>query len=130
MLNIPESHRHLLDDETRAFAFLATTMPDGSPQVTTVWFNMDGDHVLVNSSVGRVKDRNVRARPRVALVIIDPKRPYTYLQIRGEVVEITTEGANEHINALSHKYHGRDYSIPATQTRVIYRILPEHMSAN
>ena len=119
---IPDAFKHLLDDETRAFAFLATTMEDGSPQVTPVWFNTDGDHILINSAEGRVKDRNMRARPRVALALMGMKDAYRYMQLRGEVVEISAEGGAEHIHALSHKYRGKDYEIPEGQVRVIYRI--------
>ncbi len=121
---IPEPFQELLKDETKAFAYLGTLMPDGSPQVTPVWFNTEGEYILINSAVGRQKDRNMRARPRVAMTIMDPKRPYRYLQIRGKVVEITTEGAAAHIHTLSNKYHGRDYKLPEGQIRVIYRIKP------
>ncbi len=72
-MKIPASHVDLLDDGTKAHAYLATLMPDGSPQVTPVWFNMDGDDILVNTARGRVKDRNMRVRPRTALVIADPR---------------------------------------------------------
>lgn len=115
----------LLFDATRAFACLATSMADGSPQVTPVWFNVEGDFILVNAARGRVKDRNMRARPKVALAIIDPRDPYRYLQIRGQVVDITTQDAINHIHRLSHKYEGKNYDLPAGQVRVIYRILPE-----
>src|SRR5574339_127684 len=94
----------LLNDETKAFAFLGTTMPDSSPQVTPIWFNTDGEHILINTAKGRQKDRNMRARPQVALTILDPKKPYRYIQIRGVIVETTEEGAAEHISALSRKY--------------------------
>jgi PPOX class probable F420-dependent enzyme len=115
----------LLDDQTRAFAFLGTIMPDGSPQVTPVWFNTDGDEFLINSAKGRVKDQNMRARPDVALAIMDLDDPYRYLQVRGTVVEITEEGALEHINILSGKYFGRPFSLPEGEIRVIYKIRPE-----
>jgi PPOX class probable F420-dependent enzyme len=124
MQTIPESFQDLLKDETKAFAFLGTLMPDGSPQVTPVWFNTDGEYILINSAVGRQKDRNMRARPKVAMTIMDPKRPYRYMQVRGKVVEITTDGAAAHIHALSNKYHGRDYNLPEGQIRVVYRISP------
>ena len=107
MKAIPNSHQDLFKDETKAYVFLATVMPDGSPQVTPTWFSADGEYILINTAKGRVKDKNMRARPQVALVIQDPKTPYRYLQIRGRVVGITEEGANEHINALSFKYHWR-----------------------
>jgi PPOX class probable F420-dependent enzyme len=123
---IPEEFHDLLEDKTRAFAFLATTMPDGRPQVTPVWFNTDGEHILVNSAEGRVKDANMRARPDVSLTLMDLAEPYRYYQVRGRVVEITKEGAAEHIHALSRKYHGHDYSIPEGQQRVTYKVLPEN----
>lgn len=125
MLNsIPKEFHDLLKDETKAFAFLGTLMRDGSPQVTPVWFNVDESHILINSARGRVKDKNMRARPEVALTIMDPKKPYRYVQVRGRVVEITEQGGAEHIHALSRKYHGRDYNIPEGMVRVTYKILP------
>jgi PPOX class probable F420-dependent enzyme len=130
MKSIPAEYHDLLKDETRAFLFLATVMADGSPQVTPVWFSAEGEHVLVNSASGRVKDRNMRARPQVALVIQDPATPYRYLQIRGRVDEITEAGADEHINALSLKYDGKPWKKAEGQTRVIYKVLPEHVDAH
>ncbi len=125
---IPESFQDLLSDETKAFAFLGTTMPGGSPQVTPIWFNVEGDYILVNSAEGRQKDRNMRARPQVAVTILDPKRPYRYLQIRGEVVDFTEKGADAHIHALSRKYRSHDFIIPEGQVRVTYKIKPRHIS--
>ena len=89
MKNFPEKFRDLLNPETKAFLFLATTMSDGSPQVTPVWFDSDDEHILVNTNEGRVKDRNMKARSKVAMVIQDPADAYRYLQIRGEVVGFT-----------------------------------------
>jgi PPOX class probable F420-dependent enzyme len=126
MANIPDSFKDLLADETRAFAFLATTMPDGSPQVTPLWFNTDGTTILINSAAGRTKDRNMRAHPQVALAIVDPKNPYRYIQIRGKIVEITQEGADAHIDALAGKYTGTPKyggRRPGEQ-RITYKILP------
>jgi len=130
MKNIPEKYHDLLIDEARAFLFLATTMKDGSPQVTPIWFNHDEDHILVNSAKGRVKDRNMRARPQVALVIQDPANPYRYLQIRGRVVEITEEGGLEHINTLALKYTSKPWKVNPGEVRVTYKILPENMDAH
>ena len=127
MINIPESHRDLLKDEKRAFVYLATQMADGSPQVTPVWFNTADDTILINSAKGRVKDKNMRRRPVVALCIQDPDNPYRYLQVRGRVVEITEEGADAHIDALAGKYTGNfkyQHHQPDIK-RVIYRIVPE-----
>lgn len=130
MVWIPEEYLDLIDDESKAFACLATLMKDGSPQITPVWFNTDGKHILINSAKGRVKDHNMHRDQRVALDIIDPNNPYRYIQIRGKVVDIKYEGAREHINKLSKKYTGNDIYTggPATETRVTYKILPDHIS--
>ena len=104
---IPEKYRDLFSK--RAFASLGTLMPDGHPQVTPVWCDLEGDYVLFNSAKGRQKDRrNVRRDPHVALAIIDPDNPYRYLEIRGRVVEITEQGADEHIDKMAKKYLGVD----------------------
>lgn len=124
MKQVPNSHQDLLEDEAKAFAFLATLMPDGSPQVTPVWFNTDGEFLLVNSAKGRIKDENMRARPEVAVTIIAAEDMYRYVQIRGEVIEIDEENGAAHINELSQKYRGRPYSIPEGQIRVKYIIRP------
>jgi PPOX class probable F420-dependent enzyme len=111
-----------------AFASLTTLMPDGSPQVTPVWCDLEGDQVIFNSAKGRQKDQNVRRDPRVSLALIDPDNPYRYLEVRGRVVEITERGADAHIDKLAKKYMGVD-QYPFRQSgevRVIYRIVPEH----
>lgn len=127
---IPESHRDLLKDETRAFAYLATIMEDGSPQVTKVWFNTGSDYILLNSFQGSVKDANMRARPDVALAIEDPENDFRYMQVRGRVVEITEDGAREHIDTLAGKYTGSpEYRrMPPGMIRVTYKIRPESTS--
>jgi len=124
---IPETHADLISDEVRAYAYLATSMPDGSHQVTPVWFNTDGKHILINSAKGRVKDRNMRARPSVAIVLHNHDKPYHYVQIRGEIVEITEDGARQHINDLSLKYRGEpEYKLnDPNEIRVIYKVIPE-----
>jgi PPOX class probable F420-dependent enzyme len=125
---IPESHADLF--KKTAFGNLATIMPDGSPQVTPVWVDYDGQYVRFNSAKGRVKDRNVRRDPRVAISILDPENPYRYVEIRGRVVEITEKGADEHINQLSQKYLGQavyPYRQPG-EVRVMYKIAPERVS--
>ena len=123
---IPAKYRDLF--EKKAFASLGTLMPDGSPQVTPVWVDLDGDHIIFNSAKGRQKDRNVRRDPHVALAIVDPDNPYRYLEIRGRVTEITEDGADESINKLAKKYLGVDkypYGQPG-EVRVLYKIKPEH----
>ena len=91
----------------KAFANLSTLMKDGSPQVTPVWFDYDGSHIRVNSALGRVKDKNIRRDPRVSMSIQDPDNPYRYLEIRGKVVDITQQGADDHIDSLAQKYLGQ-----------------------
>ncbi len=129
---IPESHRDLLEDAKRAFLYLATLMRDGSPQVTPIWFNTDGTHILINTAEGRIKDRNMRARPHVALCIADPANPYRYVQIRGKVVDFTTVGADAHIDKLAYKYTGNPVyqNRQPGQVRVTYKILPEKVDAH
>ncbi|MBI4730916.1 MAG: PPOX class F420-dependent oxidoreductase [Chloroflexi bacterium] len=132
MKSVPKSHHDLLKDETKAFAYLATLNRDSSPQVTPVWFNTDGEYILVNSAKGRVKDRNMRARPNVALCLQDPTNPYRYLQIQGKIIEITEQGADEHIDALMFKYRGEakyTYRRPGEQ-RVRYKVQIKKVDAH
>ncbi|HEX3647161.1 MAG TPA: PPOX class F420-dependent oxidoreductase [Pseudonocardiaceae bacterium] len=89
--------------------FLATTMADGSPQLTQTWVDTDGTHILVNTVQGHQKLRNVRRDPRVALNVVDRNRPGHYYEIRGRVVATTTDGAADHVEALSRRYTGRPY---------------------
>ena len=126
---IPEKYLDLF--KKKAFANLGTIMPDGSPQVTPVWVDYDGKYVRFNSALGRVKDRNVRRDPRVSLSILDPDNPYRYLAIRGRVIEITQQGADDHINALSNKYTGNPiyaFRQPG-EVRVTYKIEAEKVSS-
>jgi PPOX class probable F420-dependent enzyme len=128
MATIPESHKFLLTDEARTYAFLATSMKDNTPQVTPVWFNWDGTYILINTAKGRVKDRNMRSNPAVAIAIQDPRDPERYIQIRGKVVDISENKSDEHANFLSMKYNKAPWKKVPGQIRVIYRILPEHVS--
>jgi PPOX class probable F420-dependent enzyme len=131
MKNIPEKFLDLFKDETRAFLYLATTMPDGSPQVTPVWFDADDTHILINTARDRVKEKNMGARPNVAICIQDPANPYRYLQVRGQVVEITEDGADEHIDRLAVKYTGKKYANRRPgERRVTCRILPGKVDAH
>ena len=125
-MNFPEGFLDLLDENSKALLFLATIMPDGSPQVTPVWFNIEGEYILINTNEGRVKDRNMKVRPKVAMTIQDPNDMYRYLGVRGEVVSYTTEGADEHINKLSLKYDDEPWIYRETQKRIIFRIKPAH----
>jgi PPOX class probable F420-dependent enzyme len=130
MATIPGAYQELFVKV--AFAHLATLMPDGSPQVTPVWVDYDGTHVRVNSAKGRLKDRNMRRDKRVALSIQDPDNAYRYIAVRGEVVEITEQGADAHIDALAKKYLGKDrypFRGPG-EVRVIYKIRPDKVSTS
>ena len=132
---IPQSHRHLIDGSV--FVTLVTLMPDGQPQASIVWCNGDDTHVWVNSARGRQKDKNMRARPQVTVLAMDPENPYSYLEVRGEVVEVTEEGAVDHINALAKLYRGVDSyyggvtpaELAQKETRVIYKIKPTRVIA-
>jgi len=125
---IPEKYKDLFDKP--AFAHLATIMPDGRPQVTPVWVAFDGRYVLVNTAIGRQKDRNLSRDGRVALSILDPANPYRYLEVRGKVVERTEKGADESIDALSQRYIGKAYPFRQPgEKRVLFMIEPEHVTA-
>jgi PPOX class probable F420-dependent enzyme len=121
---IPEGFRDILDKKT--FVHLATTGKDGSPQVSPVWVDREGDTIIVNSAKGRVKDRNMRSQAKVALSATDPDNPYRALMIQGKVVKITEDGAADHIDKMAKKYLGKDkypWKSP-TEVRVKYYIEP------
>ena len=128
MATIPEQFKDLF--QKVAYANLATLMPDGRPQVTPVWFDLDGSNIRINTAKGRVKDKNMRRNKNVALAISDPDNPYRHLAIQGEVVDITEQGADAHIDALAKKYLGKD-KYPFRQpgeVRVIYKIRPDRVA--
>jgi PPOX class probable F420-dependent enzyme len=123
---IPEQYADLFSVEKKAFGCVATVMPNGTPQVTPVWVDYDGKYVIFNTARGRVKERNLRNNPAVALVVSDPQNPYRYVQVRGHV-ELIEEGADAHIDKLAKKYLGVD-KYPSRQPgeeRIIVRITPE-----
>lgn len=125
MTAIPDKYRDLFEHK-KAFANLATVMPDGSPQVTPVWFDYDHGVIRVNTAKGRVKARNMTQGAKVALAILDPDNPYRHIQVRGRVARIVEQGADAHIDGLAKKYLGQDkypYRQPG-EVRVIYEIEP------
>ena len=129
MTEIPKAYLDLFSKP--AFAHLVTLMPDGSPQVTPVWVDLDGNTVIINTAKGRLKDRNMKRDPRVALAVSDPANPYRYVQVRGRVSDITENGGDAHIDKMARKYLNQD-SYPYRQpgeVRVVYRITPEHVQA-
>jgi PPOX class probable F420-dependent enzyme len=112
-----------------AYCQVATLMPDGSPQITQVWVDTDGEHILINTAEKRQKTRNVRRDPRVAVNVVDPNNAWRLATIRGRVVELTTDGADELIDRLAHKYLGVDaypFRRP-DEVRVTMVIAPEHI---
>jgi PPOX class probable F420-dependent enzyme len=130
MAQIPDGFKDVLTQK-KAFANLATVGADGAPQITPVWFEWDGTHLRFNTVKGRVKDKNLRRSPKVALAIMDPDNPYRYLQIRGRVVDTTESGADAHIDSLAKKYMGVDkypHRKPG-EVRVIYKVAPDRVQA-
>ncbi|MFY3740637.1 MAG: PPOX class probable F420-dependent enzyme [Candidatus Nitrosomirales archaeon] len=113
--------------EGKNFAFVATLMNDGSPQITPTWVDLEQNTILVNTAEGRVKHKNVSRDPRVAVSVFDHNNPYNMVSIRGRVIEQTRKGADEHIDKLAKKYFGVDkypFRSPS-ETRVILKIKPE-----
>lgn len=130
MPSIPERYKDLLEGSVTVG--FTTMLPNGQPQSTPVWCDYDGTHVLINSAVGRRKDKNIRLNPKVTVLAIDPKDERRWVEIRGVVEVITEDGAVDHINKLSKLYRGVDEyfgnvapeSARTTMTRVIYKIKP------
>lgn len=109
------------------FAFLATLMNDGSPQITPTWVDIQGDMILINTAEGRVKHENVSRDPRVAISVIDQNNPYNMVTVRGTVVAQVRDGADQHVDKLAKKYLGVDkypFRSP-NEKRIILEIKPE-----
>jgi PPOX class probable F420-dependent enzyme len=122
----------MLDDRIRTLATdgkniaaVSTLMPDGTLQTTPLWIDSDGEHLLLNTEVHRQKYKNVSRDPRITVTIIDAANPYSYGEVRGEVVEtVTGPEARAHIDALAQKYTGADYGNPVQSERVILKVAP------
>jgi PPOX class probable F420-dependent enzyme len=124
MPSIPASHSDLVAFEKPTLAHLATINKDGSPQVTPVWFDFDGTHIVFNTAEGRIKDKNLYRTPHAAVSILDPANPFRYLQVQGRVVERTTTGADAVIDRLANKYLGAEkygFGKPG-EVRVTYKM--------
>lgn len=127
---IPESHCDLLVEAVHGV--LTTVMPNGQPQNSIVWADYDGQYVLVNTTLERQKGRNMSANPRVTLLVIDPRDGSRWIEVRGTVVEMTTENAEAHADRLTRLYTGKRHFYgdiyPVEQrereTRVVVKILP------
>jgi PPOX class probable F420-dependent enzyme len=131
MASIPEEFQDLFEKPT--FAHIATLWPDGAPHVTPVWVDYDPDssRLLVNTERDRRKEKNVRNDPRVGVSMTDPDNPYRMVSVTGEVDEITTEGAREHIDELTERYMGKaEYPNPIETERVVLSIRIDRVSHN
>jgi PPOX class probable F420-dependent enzyme len=114
----------------RQFAHVATVNPDGSPQVTALWVDTDGEAVLLNTALGRIKARNLEREPRIAISLVDSENPYDSLTIQGRA-ELMEEGGVEHIRSLSQKYTGDpNFALQPGERRVIIRVLPERVGGS
>ncbi|HUA35000.1 MAG TPA: PPOX class F420-dependent oxidoreductase [Candidatus Binataceae bacterium] len=131
MASIPEKYLDLFGSK-KAFANLATIMPDGSPQVTPVWFDYKDGRIRINTARGRVKARNMKVGTKIAIAVLDPDNPYRYVQIRGPIISETENGADAHIDSLAKKYLGQDkYPFrQAGEQRVIYEVDPKSVQAS
>lgn len=128
-MDFPESIRAFLTKPN--LAVLATISPSGKPQATPVWFMLEDGHILINTSKGRAKLRNLQANPRLALTIVDREDPYKYAQIRGKVTAFDAEHGDRDINRLSQRYRGKPYAYPPTDApanRVSILIEPEKLN--
>ena len=129
MAQIPEEAYAVIDEPN--LAHLATINPDGSPQVTPVWIDREGDTILFNTAKGRQKPKNLERDPRVSISVHNSENPYQPLTIQGRVQEMTEEGADAHIDALAKKYMGvDDYPNPIQSERVILKIAIDKIHKN
>ena len=126
MAKLTEAQSRMFTDPY--YGVVATVRPDGSPHQSVVWVDYDGENVVFNTAEGRAKPRHIRANPNVSATVVDPENPYRWIAVSGPV-EMSEEGAAEHINKLSHKYRGRDYDLPPGQQRLIVRVKPERVTA-
>ena len=133
---IPASHLDLV--ECPPVCALTTLSPSGAPQTSVVWCDSDGRHVRINTMRGFAKERNMRRDPRVTLLCYDPREPLRYLEVRGTVVEMTEDGAEEHLDTLASRYIGRPVryfgdvigaAFAETEIPVLCRIRPTHVVA-
>jgi PPOX class probable F420-dependent enzyme len=123
MATIPQQYHDLFEKAT--FAHVTTMLPDGRPHTTPVWvdYDADGDRLLVNTERHRRKAKNVERDPTVSVSMTDPDDPYRFLSVTGEVDEVTTDGAREHIDELAMRYMGEEeYPQPIESERVLLKI--------
>ena len=128
-MDLPDDLVALL--RARALCYVATLMPNGSPQLTQTWVDTDGEHVVINIVEGMQKARNFERDPRVAVAVSDPANPIAFIQVRGRVVGITSDGGEESIDALARKYTGEPYAWYGgrKQTRLVVSIEADRISS-
>jgi len=135
---IPESHKDLLVNPIHGV--LSTMMPDGQPQMSVVWVDFDGKHVLLNSTLEKQKGKNMQSNPKVNVLVIDPNNVARFIEVRGEVMEITQEKAIDHANLQTRAYSGGEKYLfygdiypeetKSKETRVVFKILPTKVNLN
>ena len=126
MAPLTDEQARLLQEQN--FATVATLNSDGSAQLSIVWIDWDGEHVIFNTAAGRVKPRNLERDPRVSVLVIDRGDGYRWVAVRG-TAELTTEGAEEHIDKLARRYTGEGWQPKPGERRLLVRVRPEHVSA-
>lgn len=130
LVSLPESHRDLFTRPVHGV--LSTMMPEGQPQSSLVWVDYDGSYILICTALGRRKCRNMQANPKVTLLVVDPNNTSRWIEVRGRVAEITTEGAIAHADMLAQRYTGKEHFYGGVyegewqqyETRVIVKIAP------
>lgn len=125
---IPETHRDLVSEDSKAIAYLATTLPSGAPVIAPVWFGVIDGHIGVFSGESSLKAQNMQARPAVSVVLQDPEDQYRYVQIRGRYVKYISEGAREFLDKVSNRYIGKPYPAESSEDGVILMIQPEKVN--
>jgi PPOX class probable F420-dependent enzyme len=127
--NFDSATRKLFEDKN--IAFVATLMKDGSPQITPVWIDIEGDSILVNTAMGRVKQKNIEKDPRIAISVVDRNNPYHMVSVRGEVTEqITGQVAEDHIDKMAKKYLDKDKYPLRTEgeQRILLKVTPKKVA--
>jgi len=125
---IPESHRDLVSDDSKAIAYLATTLSDGAPVIAPVWFGIIDDQIAIFSGESSLKARNMHAQPKVSVVLQDPDDQYRYVQIRGRYVGSISDGAREFLDEVSKRYIGKPYPEKPSADGVILLIQPQRVN--
>lgn len=125
---VPEAYRDLISDDSKAIAYLSTTLKNAAPVTAAIWFGVQDEHICFVSGPTSLKVKNMIARPNVSLLIQDPDLVYRYIQIRGKYMKQITEGSADYLNMLSNRYIGKDYPAELGGDDVIVFIKPERVN--